>query len=59
MVTVINADNMPAVLAQLAERQDELAAQIEALTALQAVTQSAMKSERDKITLGLRHCVHP
>ena len=36
MVTVINADNMPAVLAQIAERQDELAAQIEALTALQA-----------------------
>jgi len=28
MVTVINADNMPAVLAQLAERQDELAAQV-------------------------------
>jgi len=34
MATVITADNVPAVLAQIVERQDELDAQLEALTGL-------------------------
>ena len=47
MATVITSDNVPAVLAQIVERQDEQDARIEALIALQT-DQAIRDEERDQ-----------